>query len=148
MSTLERAISVAVEAHAGHVDKAGRPYVLHPLRVMANCNSEAAKIVGVLHDVVEDTHWTLAKLRAEGFDEEVLTAMDAVTRMDGEPYFKYCRRAADDALAREVKRADLIDNMDVSRLAPPLTDKDWGRLCRYYEALRIINGVAAGSGDT
>lgn len=74
MSMLERAIDIAVKAHAGQLDKAGEPYILHPLRVMLSCTSEDARIVGVLHDVVEDTEWTFQQLKTQGFSACLLPA--------------------------------------------------------------------------
>src|SRR6202034_2035323 len=85
MRELERAIAIAVEGHSGQVDKAGEPYILHPLRVMLNCATAEERIVGVLHDVVEDCPgWTFERLREEGFSDTVLTALDAVTHREGE----------------------------------------------------------------
>jgi len=137
MSTLERAIAIAAEAHAGMVDKAGAPYILHPLRVMLRVNDDRARIAAVLHDIVEDTDWTIERLRAEGFDEEVLAAIDALTRREGEDYFDFCRRAAQNPIARIVKRADLEDNLDLSRIPNP-TPKDLERVERYRRALELL----------
>ena len=86
MSTLERAIAIAVAAHAGQFDKAGRPYILHPLRVMLALDTTDDQIVGVLHDVVEDTDVTLEGLRAEGFSEVILAGLESVTKREGEDY--------------------------------------------------------------
>ena len=116
MSLLERAIGIAVEAHRGQTDRYRAPYILHPLRVMGRVETEQEKLVAILHDVVEDTHWTLAELRREGFSEEVLAALDAVTKRDGEAYEDFVGRSAGNALARRVKLADLEDNMDLRRL--------------------------------
>jgi hypothetical protein len=80
MSTLERAIVIAAEAHAGMTDKAGAPYILHPLRLMLALSDASDRIVAVLHDVVEDCDgWTLARIRSEGFSEEVIEALESVT---------------------------------------------------------------------
>jgi (p)ppGpp synthase/HD superfamily hydrolase len=122
------------------VDKAGQPYILHVLRVMFGCTSPAAQVAAALHDVVEDTDWTLDDLRAEEFGETVVDIVDALTRREGEDYFDFARRAAATPLSREVKRADLLDNMDVRRIAQP-TEKDWERLKRYRKALDMIDGV-------
>ena len=78
MSSLERAIEIAVSAHKGQKDKADKPYILHPLRLMFKMNSENEMIAAVLHDVVEDTDWTIEKLEAEGFNEEVITAVKLI----------------------------------------------------------------------
>jgi (p)ppGpp synthase/HD superfamily hydrolase len=93
MSTLERAIVIAAEAHTKENDKGGAPYILHPLRVMLAMTDTDSRIVAVLHDVVEDHSppWTLDRIRAEGFSETVLEALDAVThrKSEGEEYFSY-----------------------------------------------------------
>jgi guanosine-3',5'-bis(diphosphate) 3'-pyrophosphohydrolase len=142
MSTLERAIAIAAEAHAGQVDKAGAPYILHPLRVMHRVHSAAERIVAVLHDLVEDTPWTLEALEAEGFAPEVLAAVDALTRRDGERYEAFVARAGADPVGRAVKLADLAENMDLTRLATP-TARDVERMERYRRAVAQLNGDPA-----
>ena len=94
MSTLERAIRIAAEAHAGQTDKAGAPYILHPLRVMMSVEGDDARIAAVLHDLVEDTPWTFEDLRTEGFSDAVIAALESLTRREGEVYLDFCRRAA------------------------------------------------------
>lgn len=140
MSTLERAIAIAVEAHAGHRDKAGDPYILHPLRVMLRMTGSDERIAAVLHDVVEDSSWTLDALRGEGFDEVIVQAVDALSRREGESYEDLVRRAGSDPLARRVKFADLDDNMNVSRIASPTPD-DHARLARYRRARAILDAM-------
>jgi (p)ppGpp synthase/HD superfamily hydrolase len=138
MSTLERAIVIATEVHAGMADKAGAPYILHPLRVMLSLSETSDRIVGVLHDVVEDCPgWTLDRLRAEGFSEEVVAALDATTKRDGEEYFSFVRRAAANPIGRKVKLADLKDNSDLARVSNP-TERDFERIKKYREAIAII----------
>jgi (p)ppGpp synthase/HD superfamily hydrolase len=138
-SLLERAIAIAVEAHAGQIDKAGAPYVLHPLRVMLSLATEDERIVGVLHDVCEDCPgWDFERLRAEGFSEAVLEALVSVTKIDGEEYQAFAQRAARNPIGKAVKRADLIDNSDVSRIAVP-TQKDRERLAKYAQALALLD---------
>jgi (p)ppGpp synthase/HD superfamily hydrolase len=136
---LAHAIRIAAEAHEGQFDKAGQPYMLHVLRVMFGCTSPEAQVAAALHDVVEDTDWTLDDLRREGFTERVVQTVDALTRREGEEYFAFARRAASTPLGREVKRADLLDNMDIRRIANP-SEKDWERLKRYRQALDMIEG--------
>ncbi len=133
MATLERAIAIAATAHAGQIGKDGTAYILHPVRVMMRVDSVEAKMAGILHDVVEDTEWTLARLRAEGFSEGVLAAVDALTHREGEEYFAYVARAGGNSLARLVKLADLEDNMNVMRLAE-VRDKDLDRIRKYHKA--------------
>ena len=136
MSTLERAIELAARAHAGQVDKAGQPYILHPLRVMLRVSTEAERMAAVLHDVVEDTPLTLAQLAEEGFPAEVLAAVDALTKRPGESRMDAAARAARHAVARTVKLADNAENMDLGRLPAP-TDKDRARV-REYEQVRAL----------
>jgi (p)ppGpp synthase/HD superfamily hydrolase len=83
MNPLESAIALAVEAHRGQLDKSGRPYILHPLRVMFRCTTDLERTVAVLHDVVEDTGRTFDDLRRLGFSEEVIAALDGVTKREG-----------------------------------------------------------------
>jgi (p)ppGpp synthase/HD superfamily hydrolase len=134
MSTLEQAIALAVEKHRGQQDKYGHPYILHPLRVMFRLNSDTERIVGILHDVVEDCNVTLDDLRAMGFSEKIVTAIDHVTRRDDETYEQFVNRSQQNPLARTVKLADLEDNMDVRRLQTELTQRDFERLQRYRRA--------------
>lgn len=138
---LAHAIRIAAEVHEGQLDKAGQPYILHVLRVMFGCQSPDAQVAAALHDVVEDSDWTLDDLRREGFSETVVEIVDALTKREGEEYFAFARRAASTPLGREVKRADLLDNMDIRRIANP-TDKDWERLKRYRAALDMIDGMS------
>ena len=133
MPTLEDAIALAVEAHRGQRDKAGQCYVLHPLRLMLRVDTEPERMAAVLHDVVEDTPYTLERLRALGYPEEVLGALDCLTRREGETYEAFIERIRPHALARRVKLADLEDNMDVRRLTS-FSDRDAERLARYRAA--------------
>lgn len=139
MSTLEQAIAVAAQAHAGQVDKAGAPYILHPLRVMLRCTAPETRIVAVLHDVVEDTDVMIDHLRAEGFSECVLAGLDAVTKRVGEGYMDFIARAAADPIGRQVKVADLLDNSDMTRITNP-TAKDLERVEKYRIALAVLAG--------
>jgi (p)ppGpp synthase/HD superfamily hydrolase len=129
MPTLEDAIALAVEAHRGQRDKAGQTYILHPLRVMMRLETEAERMAAILHDVVEDTPYTLERLRELGYPEEVLGALDCLTKREGESYEAFIERVRPSPLARRVKLADLEDNMDVRRL-PSVGPKETERLAR------------------
>lgn len=139
LSTIERAISIAAEAHPGQKDKAGAPYIFHPLRMMLSLSTPDEQIVAVLHDVVEDRGdaWTFDRLHAEGFSEAVLAGVDALTKRQGEDYEEFVRRAASNPLGRRVKLADLRDNCDLSRIATP-TDRDQERIAKYRRAIKLI----------
>ena len=145
MSTLERAIVIAAKAHEGKVDKAGAPYILHPLRVMLKMETSEERIVAVLHDVVEDCDdMSLEHLRGEGFSEAVIEAVDAVTmRLGEEDYEGFVHRAALNPIGRRVKLADLEDNSDLSRMSSP-TDKDYERLVKYQQAIESIRSISGG----
>jgi (p)ppGpp synthase/HD superfamily hydrolase len=143
MSTLERAIAIAAEAHAGQVDKAGAPYVLHPLRMMLRVSSNDERIVAVLHDLVEDcAGWTFDRLRSEGFSDHVIQALESVTKRDGEDYEAFVRRAASNLIGRRVKLADLHDNSDLSRIAMP-SERDFRRIEKYQRAVDLISRLSA-----
>lgn len=135
---LERAIQIATEAHKGQFDKSGKPYILHPLRVMLRMNTPEQMMAGVLHDVVEDTSWTLTQLREEGFPEEVVQAVDCLSRRESESYDQFVERLLPHPIARKVKLADLEDNMDIRRLSGSLSDKDVDRVNRYIKYWRIV----------
>ena len=135
---LEKALTIAVEAHRGQQDRYGAPYILHPVRVMARVDGAIARTVAVLHDVVEDTDWTLDDLRSEGFSEDILHALDSVTKREGEDYEHFVQRSASNPLGRRVKLADLEDNMDLRRL-PELADKDVPRLRKYLKAWHALS---------
>ena len=143
MSTLEKAIALAVKVHQGQTDRAGAPYILHPLRVMFRLQGDVEQIVGVLHDVVEDSETTFDDLRRMGFNETVITALDAVTRRDDEAYEEFVERSAAQSLARRVKLADLADNMDVRRFSGDLSAKDLARLNRYRRAWDRLTSEAS-----
>ena len=139
MATVEDAVSIAARAHRGQKDKAGAPYLLHPLRMMLRMETEAAMMAAVLHDVVEDTEWTLERLREAGFNEEVLEAVDCLTHREGESYQEFVERVGTNPIARQVKIADLEDNMNVRRMNQ-LGPKELERMEKYHRAWRVLTG--------
>ena len=140
MSSLNRAIEIATEAHKGQFDKSGKDYIGHPLRVMEMGKNEEERIVGVLHDVVEDTPWTFEMLEAEGFSSEIIAALKCVTKIsENENYDDFIERVKKNPLAVAVKINDLTDNMDIRRL-PYLSDKDVKRLKKYLKAYKKLIG--------
>ncbi|MDB2423884.1 hypothetical protein N9X05_18320 [Paracoccaceae bacterium] len=138
---LERAIEIAVNAHKGVTDKGGNPYIVHPLRVMMSLKSDNEKIVGVLHDVVEDAEdWDFERLQEEGFSKEVLDALRSVTKTsEEEDYNDFVQRALTNEIGRAVKIADIRDNLDVTRIGE-LRQKDMNRLNKYKNALKVLLG--------
>ena len=133
---LARAIEIAASAHKNQADKGGSPYILHPIRVMMSPDTEDEKIVGVLHDVVEDSDvWNFERLREEGFEENILSALKSVTKLSGdEDYRQFIKRAGQNEIGRNVKIADIKDNLDVTRLRC-ISEKDVARLNKYKRAL-------------
>ncbi|MDR5674747.1 HD domain-containing protein [Halalkaliarchaeum sp. AArc-GB] len=115
MNDLERAIDLAVDAYAGQTDKANETYIRHPLRVMEEMDTERERVVAVLHDVVEDANYTLEVIEQE-FGLDIRDAVDALTKREDESYMAFVERAAANPTAREVKIADIEDNMDLTRL--------------------------------
>ena len=135
---LERAIQIAVEAHAGVKDKGGKAYILHPISVMMRCETDEEKIVAILHDVVEDTDWTFEALRQEGFTETIIEALKTVTKhSEDEDYDEFIQRSLKNEIGRKVKIADLRENLDVTRIGE-LTDKDIERINKYKRALKTL----------
>ena len=130
---LNQAIKMATHFHSKQVDKAGEPYILHPLWVMNNVKTLKGKIVAVLHDVVEDTSVTIHKLNIYGFDKDIIEAVDVLTRKEDQKYSDYIELIATNEIAREVKIADLSHNMDLSRLKE-VTNRDEIRYTKYLNA--------------
>jgi (p)ppGpp synthase/HD superfamily hydrolase len=139
MASLDRALALAVHIHRGLKDKSGRPYILHPLRVMMKMNTDEEMIVAVLHDVIEDSDMTIYDLLKEDFPPAIISAVDAISRRSGESYNEYILRVQKNPLAVRVKLADLEDNMDLNRL-PEVGIKDLDRHARYQKAYAILSG--------
>ncbi len=139
---IESAIQLAAEAHQGMSDKAGQPYIFHLLRVMMRLEREKEQIVAVLHDIVEDTTHTLDDLRKMGYQEDIVEAIDYLTKRDDgkeTDYDQYIDRVSKNPLATQVKIADLEDNMNVQRLPEP-TREDMDRTAKYYRVWSKLKG--------
>lgn len=149
---LEKAIKIAVEAHTGQLDKGGNPYILHPLRIMLSLDTEEERVVGVLHDVVEDCEgWAWERLRDQGYSDEIIEALQSVSKMPEEEveyrelpedkkldhYLEFIQRAKANKIGRYVKTADIRDNLDISRIEH-ITEEDIKRLIRYKQALTLL----------
>ena len=138
---LNKAIEIAAKVHDGQVDKGGAPYILHPLRVMMEMDTDDERIVAVLHDVLEGAG-TLARniesLREEAcLETHLMHSLLCLTRRWEETYTQYLIRVSRDRLARKVKIADLRDNMRIERIPNP-TPYDWVRMHRYIDAHRLL----------
>ncbi len=138
---LNRAVALAAEAHLDQRDKAGAPYLLHPLRSMLRAATPDERLVSVLHDVLEDSSWTVEGLRREGFPRHVVRAIERLTRREGESYDEHLSRVAEDGLALQAKLLDLEDNADLGRLTEPSAD-DEARARKYRGAIERLRPEA------
>lgn len=134
---IEIAISIALKAHKGQVDKGGNPYILHPIAVMNRVETIEEKIVAVLHDVVEDTEVTIDQLRETGFTDEILEAINLLTRAKEDSYEEFIDKTLKNRIARNVKIADIKENMNLSRIQDP-SEQDYMRLEKYKRALERL----------
>ncbi|MDP3600953.1 MAG: HD domain-containing protein [Bosea sp. (in: a-proteobacteria)] len=149
MATLERAIEIAAHAHRNQTDKAGNPYIAHPFRVALGFirrGDEERAIIAVLHDVIEDTNITGLDLLRKGFSPAIVEAVKALSRDEGETYEAFIERAAANPLARPVKAADLIDNMDAARLGRLPRDQA-AKLTKKYEGALGRLGICTEAGS-
>ncbi len=141
MTTLEKALRIAINAHKGQKDKSGADYIFHPIRVMERGDTEIEKICGLLHDVVEDSDLTFEGLKNEGFSDEVISVLKCLTKTsENEDYDNFIDRVIQNPIAIKVKINDLLDNMDVTRLKE-LNEGDMKRLNKYLKAYwKLKNG--------
>ena len=134
----EKAMQIAINVHGSQVDKGGRPYIHHPVRVESMCSLWQDRLVALLHDTIEDGDITSEYLLMQGFSHEIVDAVVSVTRKKGEDYFDFIQRCKENPIGHRVKLADLKDNMDITRLKE-LTDKDVDRLRKYHKAFKILS---------
>lgn len=134
----KKAMIFCYEAHKGQTDKTGVPYVFHPFHVAEQMTDEATTVVALLHDVVEDTDYTLDNIAAMGFGQDIVDAVALMTHEDDVPYLDYVARLKDNPVARAVKLADLAHNSDLSRLGK-VDDETKDRLEKYKKAIALLN---------
>ena len=136
-----KALSICFDAHKDATDKSGMPYVFHPFHLAEQMQDEITTVVALLHDVIEDTDYTLQMLREEGFGEDVLEALRLLTHSDDvkteADYMAYVAKIKENPVARAVKIADLEHNADLTRL-PKIKDKDIMRAAKYQKALMLL----------
>ncbi len=140
MATIEKALQIAAKAHEGQKDKSGLPYIFHPLRVMMRVEGEEARIVAILHDAIEDTSVSADDLRQAGFSEKIVASVLSMSHRKDESYADYVVRCKSNAVARQVKLADLEDNSRLERsiLRPQRFEADVARLCRYALSYKFL----------
>ncbi|WP_440110089.1 GTP pyrophosphokinase [Paenibacillus sp. QZ-Y1] len=136
-SELSKAIAIAADLHSSQIDKGGNPYILHPLRVMMKMDDNTSMIVAVLHDVVEDTYFSIQDIEKCDFSTEVIEALRSVSREKGESYMNFIRRCKKNEIGHRVKIADIEDNMDLNRIPNP-TKTDFDRVKKYEKALKEL----------
>lgn len=134
---LEEAIKLASFKHYGQRDKSNKPYIIHLLYVMNNVNDLNAKIVGVLHDILEDTNITRNDLLNYGFSEDIVIAVEILTKSKNQKYMDYIENIKSNNITRKVKLIDLKHNMDLTRLSE-ISDKDMARNIKYLEAYKRL----------
>lgn len=134
---LEKALQIATDALIYQVDKAGAPYIFHPIRVSNRCSTDEERIVALLHDTIEDTEVTAEYLLMEGFPRNIVDAILSVTRNKDESYEDFIKRSRFNPIGRQVKLHDLEDNMDITRLEQ-ITESDLSRLNKYLKAYKYL----------
>ena len=140
MNFIEKSLSIALQAHAGQVDKAGKPYILHPLRLMAKMETDEEMAVALLHDTIEDSPLTAESLLDAGIPSKIVDAVQSLTKSYGEDYQQFIQRVLKNELAVKVKKADIQDNLNVLRL-DSIGDSDLARVKKYHEAWKVLDEV-------
>lgn len=142
MSNFQRALEIAVEAHSGQLDRAGQPYILHPMRLVMKMQANEERIVAALHDVAEDAKaWPLERIAGEGFSDDVMSALVLLTKPKGADYALYVKAIKASDLACKVKIADLEDNMDITRFKH-YDEKSLKNVEKYHYSWLVLTGVA------
>lgn len=148
MSMLGTALRIAASVHEKQTDRGGNAYLLHPIRIMLRLrtNDEELMAMAILHDVVEDSKWTLDMLRGEGISERALDALEALTHPEEEPYEEYIKRVSTNVDAVRIKLEDLRDNSDITRLKG-LRKKDFERIEKYHRAYMYLDKIHKAQGE-
>ena len=134
----KKAMKLCFQAHKDQTDKSGIPYVFHPIHLAEQMKDEDTTVVALLHDVVEDTDYTLENLREIGFNQRVIAAIALMTHAEGVPYMDYVAKIKDNPIAKTVKLADLAHNSDITRM-DVVDEKAIARVEKYAKAIRFLN---------
>jgi (p)ppGpp synthase/HD superfamily hydrolase len=137
MDLIEKSLEIALKAYSGQRDKAGKTYILHPLRIMSRMETEEEMAVALLHDVIEDSEFTSADLLGEGIPPIVVEAVQLLSKEEGENYHDFVDRVAENPLATKIKIADIEDNINVLRLEA-IGEKDLERVAKYHRAWKKL----------
>lgn len=141
MDIIEKSLTIALNAYSGQRDKAGKTYILHPLRIMSKMHSEYEMSVALLHDVIEDSDYSAEDLLAEGIPLEVVEAVQLLTKVDGDSYDQFINRITGNVLAVKVKLADIEDNINVLRL-DSVEKQDLERVAKYHKAWKSLTTLS------
>lgn len=141
MDIIEKSLAIALNAYSGQRDKAGKTYILHPLRIMSKMHSEYEMSVALLHDVIEDSDYSAEDLLAEGIPLEVVEAVQLLTKVDGDSYDQFINRITGNVLAVKVKLADIEDNINVLRL-DSVEKQDLERVAKYHKAWKSLTTLS------
>ena len=133
------ASKIAYEAHKNQFDKAGVPYIFHPIHIAEQMDSEESCVVALLHDVIEDSNITL-EILSKYFNDDIITALRVLTKKENDDYVMYIKRVKTNKLATKIKLKDLEHNRDLTRL-DEVTDKDRKRSLKYWEAIRYLEDI-------
>ena len=137
MDIIEKSLEIALKAYSGQRDKAGKTYILHPLRIMSKMETEYEMSAAILHDVIEDSNYSADDLLKEGIPLEVVEAVQLLSKVSGETYDQFIDRIVDNSLASKVKLADIEDNINILRLES-VGEKDLERVAKYHRAWKKI----------
>ena len=135
----KKALKLCFEVHKDQVDKSGLPYVFHPFHLAEQMTDEVSTVSALLHDVIEDSQYTLEELRSMGFPEEVLEVLSLLTHEVGVPYMEYVEKINTHPVARRVKLADLYHNSDLSRM-DVIDEYAMARTEKYKRAIQLLSG--------
>lgn len=133
----KKALKLCFEAHKNQLDKSGMPYVFHPFHLAEQMKDETTVVVALLHDVIEDTEYTVNDIRSMGFDESVINALSLLTHNDNTDYMEYVAKIKENPVAKVVKLADLRHNSDLSRLTA-VDEKALARREKYKKAIELL----------
>lgn len=136
--TTKMAMKLCFQAHKDQTDKSGIPYVFHPIHLAEQMKDEDTTVVALLHDVVEDTHYTIDNLAAMGFNDRILDAIQLMTHDDDVPYMDYVEKIKENPIAKAVKLADLAHNSDITRL-DAIDEKAKARVEKYARAIQLLS---------
>jgi len=143
---LESAIRLAAKVHKGQLDRFGKPYVLHVMRVMMRGHDLEEQVLGALHDILERSTLTLADIQKKDYPPRVVKALDHITRREDEDYDGYIERVMQDGLAMRVKLHDLADKMDllhVDELSMADLKRYNKQLAAYHRLKRLVEVARA-----